>query len=370
MLNAGATIGAVRESRRQGEYLVRAELYEFLCEVIKKQLKNRPDETRRGLELNELEKRMTEALIPHVKETVEAVLQQLHPIDEKNGFTSEIFMSEVPQEHVRPVRNVLTAGSSLRVVQRDRTDRDRYYLHGELYKTLARIRARAHAMDRRALPIDGGVMRPHQAAIADQRAERLLANGQANGQARESDEDLRAEFRQLLIEAIELPAAAWDKVASPEIAAQALSAAAALKRQARAHQGLNEELKLVESDKLANLDRERNVLAARVESDRHAFDLLQDTATEVAQRVPALILLPEGGLIDRLVAALEEGHAENRLRDDEHVLLSRLRRLKAELDRMDWSDAGAWRKVVRDIDHLNDAGISTLAAAAINPKFN
>ncbi len=37
---------------------------------------------------------------------------------------------------------------------------------------------------------------------------------------------------------------------------------------------------------------------------------------------------------------------------------------------MDWSDAGAWRKVTRDIDHLNDAGISTIAAAAINPKFN
>ena len=27
-------------------------------------------------------------------------------------------------------------------------------------------------------------------------------------------------------------------------------------------------------------------------------------------------------------------------------------------------------RVTRDIEHLNDAGISTLAAAAINPKFN
>ena len=71
VLNAGATIGAVRESHRNGQYLVRAELYEFLCEVIKKELKNRPDETRRGLELNELEKRMTEALLPHVGETAE-----------------------------------------------------------------------------------------------------------------------------------------------------------------------------------------------------------------------------------------------------------------------------------------------------------
>ena len=354
---------------------MRAELYEFLCEVIKKELKNRPDETRRGLELNELEKRMTEALLPQVRETAEVVLHYLHPIDERHGFTSELYMNEVSPDHIRPVRNVLTAGSSLRVVQREPKERDRYYLHGDLYKTLARIRARSLAVE--AVQLNGrsgiaygGALDGRQPALTDQRAERLLVNAQVNGQDRERDEDLRAEFRQLLIEAIELPATAWDKIASPDIAAMALSAAAALKRQARAHQGLNEELKLVESDKLANLDRERNVLAARVESDRHALDLLQDTATEVAQRVPALILLPEGGLIDRLVAALEEGHAENRLRDDEHILLSRLRRLQAELDRMDWSDAGAWRKVTRDIEHLNDAGISTLAAAAINPKFN
>ena len=51
------------------------------------------------------------------------------------------------------------------------------------------------------------------------------------------------------------------------------------------------------------------MLAARIEADRHALDLLHETADEIAQRVPALILLPEGGLIDRLIAALEEGHA-------------------------------------------------------------
>ena len=98
---------------RCGQYLVRAELYEFLCEVIKKELRLSPEETRRELELNELEKRMTEALLPDVGENADAVLHHLHPIDEKNGFTSEIFLSEVDERYVRPVRNVLTAGSSL-----------------------------------------------------------------------------------------------------------------------------------------------------------------------------------------------------------------------------------------------------------------
>jgi hypothetical protein len=370
VLNAGATIGAVRQSHRGGEYLVRAELYEFLCEVIKKQLKNRPDETRRGLELNELEKRMTEALLPDVKATADAVLQHLHPIDEKNGFTSELFMSEVSPDHMRPVRNVLTAGSSLRVVQRDRSDRDRYYLHSELYKTLARIRARALAIEGQAGPVWGGRLGARQPAIADQRGERLLANGHANGSSRESDEELRTQFRTLLIEALELTPASWERISAPEIAAQALAAASALRRQARAHQGLNEELKLVESDKLSNLEREQSTLAARIDGDTHAQDLLHEVATEIGQLIPALILLPEGGLVERMIAALEEGHSDNRLRDDEHLLLSRLRRLQKELAEMDWSDRSAWKRVSRNIEQLNDAGTATMIAAASNTKLN
>jgi hypothetical protein len=371
VLNAGATIGAVRESHRNGQYLVRAELYEFLCEVIKKQLKNRPDETRRGLELNELEKRMTEALLPHVGETADAVLQHLHPIDEKNGFTSEIFMSEVSQEHVRPVRNVLTAGSSLRVVQRDRTDRDRYYLHGELYKTLARIRARslmtaAHAQDRIAW---GGTLDARQPAIADQRAERLLANGHSqNGASHVGDEELRAEFRQLLLNALELTPAAWNRISAPEIAAQALAAAGSLRRQARAHRGLNEALKLIESDRHGNLDREQKVIASGI--DGRSRDLLDETAGEIAQLIPALILLPEGRLLGHLITALEEGQGDDRLSEDEQLLLHRLQGLERDLKSMDWTDERAWRNVGRQIDHLNDAGVSTVAAAAVSSKPN
>ena len=374
VLNAGATIGAVRESRRNGQYLVRAELYEFLCEVIKKELKNRPDETRRGLQMDELEKRMTEALLPRVGETADAVLQHLHPIDEKNGFTSEIFMSEVPQQDVRPVRNVLTAGSSLRVVQRDRTDRDRYYLHGELYKTLARIRARslmtaAHAaQDQIAY---GGALDRRQPAIADQRADRLLVNGHAqNGASHAGDEDLRAEFRQLLLKALELTPASWNRISAPETAALALGAAGSLKRQARAHRGLNEQLKLVESDKRGNLHREHSAIASHIGGNARALNLLDETSTEISQLIPALILLPEGGLLGGLISALEEGIEENRLSDDEQLLLDRLQELETELRNMNWSDERAWKSVGHQIDHLNDASVSTVAAAAAGLKPN
>ena len=92
VLNAGATIGAVRETDTPGQYLVRSELHTFLSDVIKRELKRKPEETEQGLDLDRLEKRIREALMPHVLETSDAVLQHLHPIDEVHGFTSEIFL--------------------------------------------------------------------------------------------------------------------------------------------------------------------------------------------------------------------------------------------------------------------------------------
>ena len=48
VLNAGATIGAVRETDTPGHYLVRSELHTFLSDVIKRELKRKPEETEQG----------------------------------------------------------------------------------------------------------------------------------------------------------------------------------------------------------------------------------------------------------------------------------------------------------------------------------
>ena len=72
--------------------------------------------------------------------------------------------------------------------------------------------------------------------------------------------------------------------------------------------------------------------------------------------MPALVLLPEGGLFDRLVNALEEAQADAPLSGDEDVLLKRLRQLKDNLDGMNWNEEAAWARVHRQIGHLNDIG--------------
>src|SRR5262249_20606642 len=122
VLNAGATIGAVRETGAIGHYLVRSELHTVLADVGKPELKRKPEETERGLDRDRLEKRSREALMPDVLVTADAVLVHLHPIDEVRGYTSEIFLNEIDPHHLRPVRNLLTAGSGLRVVARDRNN--------------------------------------------------------------------------------------------------------------------------------------------------------------------------------------------------------------------------------------------------------
>jgi hypothetical protein len=366
VLNAGATIGAVRETGTHGHYLVRSELHTFLSDVIKRELKRKPEETEKGLDLDRLEKRIREALMPHVLETSDAVLQHLHPIDEVRGFTSEIFLSEVEPQHLRPVRNLLTAGSGLRVVARDRNNDTGYLVHGDLYGTLARIRARELAIDAqsRRTPLEGGRLR--QAAIADSRADqRLLANGRTDQNAgAPGEEALRAYFEESLMQALGLTSAAFRKVVEPAIAGEAVGAAIALRRQAPSHHGLNEQLKLVESDNSRALEQVHGALATHYADDTRVLAILNETADEIGKLLPALILLPEGGLFDRLVGALEEAQTDGPLSGDEDVLLKRLRKLKAELDSMDWTDQAAWGRVHRQIEHLNDAGPSASVAAA------
>ena len=264
---------------------------------------------------------------------------------------------------MRPVRNVLTAGSSLRVVQRDRRERDRYYLHGDLYKALARIRARSvlAVYGERARVAWGGAMLEAPAALTDAANPQLpppLSAFAANAESllAQSDDDLRAAFLQSLMRALGLTMNSYLRISEPEIAAEALAAANALRRQARMHLDLNSQLRLQEADNRRVLEQVQQTLAESSQHDPHALDILGEVAREIAQRLPIMMLLPEGGLMERLILALEESNADNGLSEAEHYLLAKLRTLKREVELMDLSDASAWRRFARHVEHLNTPG--------------
>jgi hypothetical protein len=177
-----------------------------------------------------------------------------------------------------------------------------------------------------------------------------------NGAAGPTADELRALFQHRLMESIGLTAASLQRVSSPEVAQQALAAADMLKRKARSHRGLNEELLFLDSSTRQALEQAQAALAA---GHPHALEILHEVAAEIGARVPILLLLPESGLIDRLIAALEEAHAENRLGEDEDRLLVRLRALHNDLQAMNWSDEAAWDRLANKIERLNEAGPTT-----------
>ena len=87
------------------------------------------------------------ALLPDINQNAETVLHYMHPIDEDRGFTAEINLAEVIEEHKRTVRSTLNAGATLGRVQRAGKNAGYFYIHRDLYKTLARIRARTLMAD-------------------------------------------------------------------------------------------------------------------------------------------------------------------------------------------------------------------------------
>lgn len=140
VLNAGATIHAVAYDDEEDRYLVRSELFEFLSVVAKKAFEDS------DLHINqaELEKIIGVALLPDIGTNVDTVLQHMHPVTEDDEFTAEIKLTELnSDEDKRTVRNVLNAGATLDSVRRVGSDSTHYLVHKDLYKTLARIRARA-----------------------------------------------------------------------------------------------------------------------------------------------------------------------------------------------------------------------------------
>jgi hypothetical protein len=385
VLVAGASIGAVERTSadtRNERYLVRSELFEYLSVVAN----STRESDREHSDRSRLIQIVGVALEPDRQHNAEIVLDHVEPINQWQGFMARVDLQSVPADHKRLIQNVLNAAMTVSAVQRqDRggpgrqsrgarwlgkaSPRDTSYLiRSDLFKTLLLYRAGSSALtvgrdmnrqltDAREPP----TTRPRPLVTAPATGHgRLLANHRGNGTAPAgSEHDLEALFRRELIKPLGLSASSLGAIWDPEIAGEAIAAGNALKRQARHRPALHKELRLVEDDSRRALGQKQDVLAAQYPGDRRTLDLLNDVATEIDRRLPALIMLPQGGLIDRLVHALEEAHGDSGLSDDEHFLLSSLQRLKGDLERMSLDDASAWRGIARQLDHLNEPATPT-----------
>lgn len=349
VLNAGATIGAVKHDETRAErYLVRSELVEFLSIIAKKAF----DSDKGNFDLAELEKIVRVALLPHVSHNSELVLHYMHPINERHGFMAEIKLNEVENAHARTVRNTLNAGATLDRVQRAGNDGGHYFIHRDLYKTLARIRAQtlfagfgqgqiaAQLPGARA----GGSLAGTSAAVDDKSKEHLRLT-QPDPQGRR----LKDEFRAALLKAIGLDEQAYAFVAKPEFVGSAVAAGKSLDQLKEADSVLGYSLRRREKDLRDGLRSTYQALWSRQADDENRIDLLNTINEEIEGLIPALMLSPRGPyeqVLRQLIEELEQAAGpDDGLDDEQQVLLDRLRSHAAELAMVNRDSPEAWQQI-------------------------
>jgi hypothetical protein len=333
VLNAGAIIGAVKRGERPGHYLVRSELLEFLNTVIKRELETNREQAEVGMLMDQMEDQLVVALLPEVGSNAEAVLGELVPMDEYNGFTSQVALDEV-DEDARPVMlNVLNTGATFARVQRIKNS-ESYFVHKDLYKTLARIRARqvgrggpraAQIAGRQEARHGGPLAPPPQQAITDQTQQ---------AKAKLNDEEERVRAMAALITPLGVDAESYFALDGPAFsaAAAASEAFAALRG---SHRGLEQQL-------AGRDEKARGVIDHAFAYEGHALSpndgwkrqLLDGAYEEIEQNWAVVMLLPNGPYertFRGIVEILEPDNGAGLLNRDEQALLATAQRLVQEL---------------------------------------
>jgi hypothetical protein len=291
VLNAGSTINAVEYDAGADRYLVRAELFEFLSIVAKRSF----EADKANADLAELERIVGVALLPEINHNAETVLHYMHPISEDRGFTAEINLKEVANEHLRTVRNTLNAGATLDRVQRAGTDATHYFIHRDLYKTLARIRARTLMADYGSRQIAGARQGERYGGSVTERpraiehrpdSEEIAANERAGA--------LRSRFVSDLLAALGLDPATYERVAGPAWGA-AVAANEAFVRARQGNKSLDEQLSERDDQARVSLDQAYSLLKGKLKAqDNWEIQPLRDAYQEIDQRWSVLMLLPNG----------------------------------------------------------------------------
>ncbi len=385
VLNAGTTIHAVEYDREEDRYLVRAELFEFLSTASKKAF----DASEHHATLADLEKIVGVSLLPDIATNVDIVLSHVHPISEKHGFTAEVKLSEVEDAHKRIVRNLLNAGAVHQRVQRSTDAADHYFIHRDLYKTLALIRARslysasttAYRLDKPVnaeAPVFGGSLNPTPQAIAhhpsDQPAgssgdesnfdqyvgvETELPNEQADQPAYEPAEDVayaaaehaqeqtyaeRAAVRQRLLMAMGIAPSAYADLVRSEALPEANLAADQLRRICRQHRPLGAHIETDIAELRADLDR----AADGLKHEQHRPELVEYVRHEVLSILPALLLVQGGryqDILNKFIDQLELHDGEGHLDSKGRQLLSRLKYHESALSKIPRDERHDWKRV-------------------------
>jgi hypothetical protein len=366
VLNAGATIHAVEYDELGRRYLVRSELFEFLSVVAKKAFEASAHHVNQA----ELEKIVGVALLPNLSHNAEIVLHYMHPISEDRGFTAEIKLDEVGPEHIRTVRNTLNAGATLDRVQRVGKDAKHYYIHRDLYRTLALIRARTLMMDYGQPRIDaegrefgGSITAPSKAIEHQPDPQARLPLAAANEDDPDAEE-LKWQYIGELLEALRLSASAYELVSGPALGA-AVAANEAFTRVRRSNRALDRILATREEEAYESFTNARAFLLNRVKPHQgREYQVLRQAIDDLERSWPILMLLPNGpyeAVLKETVEAMEADSGAGNLSTEDQALYDLARALVAAFRSNGRSGELSWRRLAANFDQTPHVGDARLA---------
>jgi hypothetical protein len=340
VLNAGAIIGAVKRGTTPGHYLVRSELLEFLNTVIKRELETNKQQAEAGMMMDQMEDQLVVALLPDVALNAEGVLGELVPMDDDRGFTSQVDLDEIDDDFRPVVLNVLNTGATFSRVQRIKNT-ESYYVHKDLYKTLARIRAREVARrpasyvmfdsPRRQggkLVKAGGSITPQHRALADHTREHKAPAAAAGGDSQELS------YLDVLLQSVGVQSEAFTGLSDEAFQAASVAAEAFLSLR-QSSRPLDQALGDCDEDETQRLNAAFETLDQAIPAgDDLRRQKLVNALQDINQNWPIVMLLPEGPYeneLQDLVAQLEPDAGAGALKNDDNMLLLVARRILQDL---------------------------------------
>jgi hypothetical protein len=380
VLNAGATIGAVRHVEGN-VYELRSELFEYLSLVAKKAFVA----DKNHVALADLERIVTVALVPDVKANVETVLHYVHPIEDRptflekvglrspHDFTAEIRLDEVvDSEHKRIVRGALNAGASAEGVQR--ADNNHYFISRDFYRTLARIRARfLVGTSQVALESASSQQRLREAPRAAIAATRNRdAQAQLSHQPQQLPNSTTGEtaeqiFWGELLGSIGLTLGSAGRLLQPAVSHHADMAWQALSQRAHSNYRLRKFLEEAEDETRASIDEKYSELRSRLQGDPEALSVLDGVTGELQSLLKGLLLLPEIGVMQGLIERLEDAvQSDSGPQADDEELYRLLRDVQSTIKDFDRSQPENWQYVVQIIQG-RAGGPSNYELGAVDP---
>ena len=370
VLNAASTIGAIlRDPNRPERYLVRPELFEFLSVVSKKAF----DADSNNGRLAELKSTLTVALQPHVADAADVVLHHLTPISERQGgYSAIIMMSNVPALEQPIVKRAINAGTAVGFARQgsDKTHTDDYEVHKDFYRTLAWLSSVfPHTGWRPEAPMLANA-RPNQPSFPLKEARDAIgsvpdhmarltapvarpANAPPNlapeTAAREREKLAHMYFEQFMNDMGLNPDTMVRILDSEPVREAAADCWNALQSHGQRNPKLASVLREMQRQLAMQFDETYNDLRSAAGPDHRKIDVLDDVRRNIHAGESLLLLLPEFGLIGRLISELEAAAAsDNGQAPGEQPLLERLRAIDGELDVLDPADANSWRRIIEE----------------------